>query len=55
MVEKIINDKKLIKKLTNREDNCLMIQYNIKNKRAWFKTNSMPKRKSIELSRVIEL
>jgi len=55
MVEKIINDKMLIKKLTNREDNYLIIQYNVKNKRAWFKTNSMPKRKPIELSRVINL
>jgi len=55
MVEKIINDKMLIKKLTNREDNYLIVQYNIKNKRAWFKTETMEKRKPIELSRVIEL
>lgn len=55
MVEKIINDKNLIKKLTNREDNYLIVQYNIKNKRAWFKTETMEKRKPIELSRVIEL
>lgn len=55
MVEKIINDKNLIKKLTNREDNYVIVQYNIKNKRAWFKTDTMPKRKPIELSRVVGL
>ena len=37
MVEKIIKDKNLIKKLTNREDNYVIVQYNTKNKRAWFK------------------
>lgn len=55
MVEKIINDKMLIKKLTNREDKHLIVQYNMKNRRAWFKTETMKKRKPIELSRVIEL
>lgn len=55
MVEKIIKDKNVIKSLTNRDDNYLIIQYNIKNKRAWFKTESMIKRKPIGLSRVIDL
>lgn len=55
MVKKIITDKKLIRYLTNREDNYLVIEYNVRNKRAWFQTNSMPKRKPIALSRVIEL
>lgn len=55
MVEKVITDKKLIRYLTNRNDDKLIIQYNIKNKRAWFKTESMQKRKPIALSRVIEL
>ena len=55
MVEKIIKDRKLIKYLTNRDDSYLTIQYNIRNKRAWFKTESMIKRKPICLSRVIDL
>ena len=55
MVKKIITDKNLIKYLTNREDEYLVIEYNIRNKRAWFKTETTPKRKPIALSRVIEL
>lgn len=55
MVKKIITDKNLIKYLTNREDNYLVIEYNTRNKRAWFKTESMQKRKPIALSRVIAL
>ena len=52
MVKKIITDKNLIKYLTNREDNYLVIEYNVRNKRAWFKTESMQKRKPIALSRL---
>ena len=55
MVRKIITDKKLIRYLTNREDDYLVIEYSTRYKRAWFKTESMPKRKTIALSRVIEL
>lgn len=55
MVEKIIKNKNIIKNLINRNDNTMLIQYNTKNKRAWFKTNSMIKRKAIDLSRVINL
>ena len=55
MVEKIIKDKNIIKALTNRDDKYLIIQYNLRNKRAWFKTESMIKRKPILLSRVIDL
>ena len=55
MIKKIITDKNLIKYLTNREDNYLVIEYNVRNKRAWFKTESMQKRKPIALSRVVEL
>lgn len=55
MVEKVITDKNVIKSLTNRDDNYLIIQYNIRNRRAWFKTESMIKRKPIGLSRVIDL
>lgn len=52
MIKKIITDKNLIKYLTNREDNYLVIEYNVRNKRAWFKTKTMPKRKPIALSRL---
>lgn len=55
MVKKIIIDKKIIKDLINRNDNILVIEYNQKNKRAWFKTETMSKRKTIDLSRVINL
>ena len=55
MIKKIITDKNLIKYLTNREDNYLVIEYNTRCNRAWFKTETMPKRKPIALSRVIEL
>lgn len=55
MIKKIITDKNLIKYLTNREDEYLVIEYNTRNKRAWFKTESMQKRKPIALSRVVEL
>lgn len=55
MIEKIITDKNVIKSLINRETKYLVIQYNLKNKRAWFKTDNMHKRKPIELSRLIEL
>ena len=55
MVEKIIKDKNIIKYISNRDDEYLILQYNVKNKRAWFKTNTMPKRKPICLSRVIDL
>lgn len=55
MVKKIIVDKKIIKDLINRNDKILVIEYNKKNKRAWFKTETMTKRKAIDLSRVINL
>ena len=52
MVKKIITDKNLIRYLTNREDEYLVIEYNTRYNRAWFKTESMPKRKPIALSRL---
>lgn len=55
MVEKRINDKDIIYRLTRRKDNILIIKYNIKNKRAWFQTESMPKRKAIDINRVVNL
>lgn len=55
MVEKRINDKDIIYRLTRRKDNILIIKYNIKNKRAWFQTDSMSKRKAIDINRVVNL
>lgn len=55
MVEKRINDKDIIYRLTRRKDNILIIKYNMRNKRAWFQTDSMPKRKAIDISRVVNL
>lgn len=55
MVEKRINDKNIIYRLTRKKDNILIIKYNIKNKKAWFQTNSMPKRKAIDINRVVNL
>ncbi len=55
MVEKRINDKDIIYRLTRRKDNILIIKYNMKNKRAWFQTDSMSKRKAIDINRVVNL
>ena len=55
MVEKRISDKQFIYRLTRRKDTILIIKYNMKNKRAWFQTNSMPKRKAIDINRVVNL
>lgn len=55
MVEKRINNKEIIFKLTKRKDSILIIKYNLKNKRAWFQTDSMPKRKAIDINRVVNL
>lgn len=55
MVEKRIIDQNVIYRLTRRKDTILIIKYNTKNKRAWFQTESMPKRKAIDISRVVNL
>ena len=55
MVEKRINDRDIIYRLTRKKNNILIIKYNLKNKRAWFQTNSMPKRKAIDINRVVNL
>ena len=55
MVEKTITDKSLIYRITRRKDNKLTIQYNAKNKKAWFQTESMLTKKPIEIKRVINL
>ena len=55
MVKKIITDKKLIKALTNRSDNYLVVEYSLRFNRAWFKTEKMLKRKAIAMSRLVDL
>lgn len=55
MVEKRIIDKQFIYRLTRKKDNVLIIKYNTKNKRAWFQTDSMTKRKAIDINRVVNL
>lgn len=55
LVEKIILDRQLIYHITRRKDTVLIIQYNTRNKRAWYKTDTMTKRKPISLSRVVDL
>lgn len=55
MVEKVIFDKNIIYKLTKRVDDKLIIQYNLKNKRAFFKTDKMSKRKAICIDRIINI
>ena len=55
MVEKVIFDKNIIYKLTKKTDDKLIIQYNLKNKRAFFKTDKMTERKAICIDRVLGL
>lgn len=55
MVEKRIIDQDIIYRLTRRKDTILIIKYNTKNKRAWFQTESMSKRKAIDISRIVNL
>lgn len=55
MVKKIILDSKLIMSLVGIKDDMLIIEYNLKNRRAFYKTNSMKKRKPICIDRVINL
>lgn len=55
MVERVIADKELIYKITKRRDSRLVIQYNLKNKRAWFQTDGMFRKKTIDINRVIFL
>ncbi len=55
MVEKIVTDKRLIRGIINRDAKYLIIQYNTRNKRAWFRTDTMTQKKAISLSRVINL
>lgn len=55
MVKKIITDRQMIRMLVNRDDNILIIEYDTNSKRAWYKTETMLRRKAIDLSRVINL
>lgn len=55
MVEKVITDREIIYEITKRKDSKLVIQYNLKNKRAWFQTDGMFRKKAIDINRVIFL
>lgn len=55
MTEKIISDKNLIKKIVGKDAKSLTIQYDKKTKRAFFKTDTMPRRLPIHFSRVKDL
>lgn len=55
MTEKIITDRDLIKKIVGKDANQLVIQYDKKTKRAFFKTETMPRRLPIHISRVKDL
>ena len=55
MVEKTITDKMLIYRIPRKKANKLIIQYNTRNKKAWFQTDGMLTRKPIEIKRVINL
>ena len=52
MTEKIICDKELIKKLVGKDAKTLVIQYDKKSKKAFYKTETMPRRLPIHISRV---
>ena len=55
MTEKIICDKDLIKKIVGKDAKTLVIQYDKKTKRAFYKTDTMPRRLPIHISRVKDL
>jgi len=55
MTEKIICDKELIKKLVGKDAKTLVIQYDKKSKKAFYKTETMPRRLPIHISRVKDL
>lgn len=55
MIEKIIVDPAVIKRIIgNRKADILYVCYNLKNNRAFFKTNYMIKRKPIYIGRILE-
>jgi len=55
MTERIICDKELIRKLVRKDAKTLVIQYDKKSKKAYYKTETMPKRLPIDISRVKDL
>ena len=55
MTEKIICDKQVIKKLVGKDAKKLVIQYDKQTKRAFYKTETMPRRLPIHISRVKDL
>lgn len=55
MTEKVICDKELIKKLVGKDAKTLIIQYDKQSKKAFYKTETMPKRLPIHISRVKDL
>ncbi|MBP3920526.1 MAG: hypothetical protein J6D28_03060 [Bacilli bacterium] len=55
MTEKIIHDKELIKKIVGKDANVLVIEYDKKSKKAYYKTNTMTSKKPIHFSRVKDL
>ena len=58
MTERIICDKNLIKKIVGmlgRDAKTLVIQYDKKSKKAYYKTDKMSKKLPIDISRVKDL
>ena len=58
MTERIICDKNLITKIVGmlgRDAKTLVIQYDKKSKKAYYKTDKMSKKKPIDISRVKDL
>ena len=53
--ERIICDKELIRKLVRKDAKTLVIQYDKKSKKAYYKTETMPRRLPIDISRVKDL
>lgn len=55
MSEKVITDKILIKKLVGKDATQLTIQYDKKGKKAYYQTNTMPRKLPIHVSRIKDL
>ena len=55
MVELVITNQQLIEQIINKNAYKLTIKYNIKNNRAFFKTNKMQKYKPISIERIENL
>ena len=55
MTEKIICDKEMIKKLVRKDAKRLVIQYDKRAKKAYYQTDTMPRKLQIDISRVKDL